>query len=158
MASQEVCNLIDQYVLRLLRESGPDHTAWNMEKIRQGAPASWNYVDGCMMTALLSLHQITGDARYFDFVDSFIDSFIGEADAADHPSSPPLAGVFLFGEKQAFTFLQPAGASSVRSPGGVVYAMRLLRFAAVCAQACASATKVMLWLAHQVSVVPPAGA
>ena len=78
LASQEVCRLIDQYVLRLLRESGPDHTAWNMEKIRQGAPASWNYVDGCMMTALLSLHQITGEKQYFDFVDSFIDSFVGE--------------------------------------------------------------------------------
>ncbi len=77
MAAQETCRMIDQYVLRLLRESGPDHTAWNMEKIRQGAPASWNYVDGCMMTALLSLYQITGERQYFDFVDSFIDSFIG---------------------------------------------------------------------------------
>ena len=78
MASKEICSLIDQYVLRLLRESSPDHTAWNMEKIRQGAPASWNYVDGCMMTALLSLFQITGEKQYFDFVDSFIDAFVEE--------------------------------------------------------------------------------
>ncbi len=78
MASQEICSQIDRYVLRLMKESGPDRTAWNMEKIRQGAPASWNYVDGCMMTALLSLYSITGDRQYFDFVDSFIGSFIGE--------------------------------------------------------------------------------
>ena len=78
MASREVYDKIDRYVLRLLRESGPGRTAWNMEKIRQGAPASWNYVDGCMMTALLELHRITGDGQYFEFVDTFIDSFIGE--------------------------------------------------------------------------------
>ena len=78
MVSQEVLDRIGRYVQRLMHESGPEYTAWNMEKIRQGAPASWNYVDGCMMTALLSLYRITGDRCYFDFVDSFIDSFISE--------------------------------------------------------------------------------
>ena len=69
---------IDAYVLRLLRESGPERTAWNIEKIRQGKPTDWNYIDGCMMTALEALGEITGERCYADFVDSFIDAFVEE--------------------------------------------------------------------------------
>ena len=78
MSFQETCDLIDRYVLRLMRESTPEHTAWNLEKIRQGVPTNWNYIDGCMMTALLALADITGDEQYFRFVDSFIGAFVEE--------------------------------------------------------------------------------
>ena len=70
---------IDAYVQRLIRESTPERTIWNVEKIRQGKPANWNYIDGCMITALLSVAEITGDEAYFDFAESFIDSFISDA-------------------------------------------------------------------------------
>ncbi|MBQ9252871.1 MAG: glycoside hydrolase family 88 protein [Clostridia bacterium] len=69
---------LDQYVHRLITESSPSHTIWNVEKLRQGVPTNWNYIDGCMMTALLSLYEITGEQRYFDFVESFIDAFVNE--------------------------------------------------------------------------------
>ena len=69
---------IDDYVLRLIQESTPERTVWNVEKIRQGKSADWNYIDGCMITALLSIAEITGDARYFDFAEGFIDSFVSE--------------------------------------------------------------------------------
>ena len=78
MLPQETLRLIDSYVLRLMAESTPAHTAWNMEKIRQGAPSDWNYIDGCMMTALLALADITGDERYSDFVDGYIGDFVSE--------------------------------------------------------------------------------
>ena len=67
---------LDQYVRRLITESSPECTVWNVEKLRQGAPASWNYIDGCMMTALLSLYEITGEREYFDFVESFNSAFV----------------------------------------------------------------------------------
>ena len=69
---------IDAYILRLIAESTPERTAWNIEKVRQGKPADWNYIDGCMMTALLELDHITGDPRYFTFAESFIDAFVLE--------------------------------------------------------------------------------
>ena len=69
---------IDAYVLRLIRESTPDKTVWNIEKIREGKPSNWNYIDGCMITALLMMSEITGDPQYYDFAEYFIDSFIGE--------------------------------------------------------------------------------
>ncbi len=78
MPSKDIFDKLDQYVARLIRESSPERTVWNVEKLRQGAPASWNYIDGCMMTALLSLSEITGEKRDFDFVESFIDSFVSE--------------------------------------------------------------------------------
>lgn len=69
---------IDSYVLGLIEQSSPEKTAWNIERVRQGKPASWNYIDGCMLTALLEIARITGDTRYSDFVERFVDSFVGE--------------------------------------------------------------------------------
>ena len=69
---------IDAYIRRLVRESSPERTAWNMERVRQGKPAHWNYIDGCMLSALLTLSEITGEALFADFVETFVDSFVGE--------------------------------------------------------------------------------
>lgn len=69
---------IGRYVLSLIERSTPEQTAWNVEKLRQGKKADWNYIDGCMITALISMAEITGDQRYFDFAERFIDSFVGE--------------------------------------------------------------------------------
>ena len=69
---------IDDYIRRLVRESSPERTAWNMERVRQGKPAHWNYIDGCMLNALLILSDITGDPLYADFVESFTDAFIDD--------------------------------------------------------------------------------
>ena len=69
---------IDRYVLRLIEESSPEVTAWNIEKARAGKPATWNYIDGCMLSALLEMGRITGDARCFEFVEHFVDSFVLE--------------------------------------------------------------------------------
>ena len=67
---------IDQYVRRLIAESTPERTAWNIERVRQGKPASWNYIDGCMMTALLAMSEITGDAAFGEFAERVIDAFV----------------------------------------------------------------------------------
>ena len=69
---------IDDYVLQLVRESTPERTVWNMEKIREGKKASWNYIDGCMLTALMEMARITGEERYSDFVRECIDYFVNE--------------------------------------------------------------------------------
>ncbi len=69
---------INDYVLHLIAHSSPEKTAWNIERARQGLPATWNYIDGCMLGALLEMGRITGDRRYSDFVEGFIDSFVSE--------------------------------------------------------------------------------
>ena len=69
---------IDDFVLQLVERSTPERTAWNLEKIREGKPASWNYIDGCMLTALMEMDSLTGDPRYFRFVKACVDHFVGE--------------------------------------------------------------------------------
>jgi len=68
--------MIDRYIQRLVAESSAERTAWNMERVREGKPANWNYIDGCMLNSLLSMSEITGDGQYADFVERFVDSFI----------------------------------------------------------------------------------
>ena len=60
---------LDRYVLSLIEKSSPEKTAWNIEKARQGLPATWNYIDGCMLTALWEMAEICSDHRYSDFVE-----------------------------------------------------------------------------------------
>jgi len=69
---------IDSYVRSLIERSSPEKTAWNIERVRQGKPASWNYIDGCMLLALLEMSDICQDPCYADFVERFTDSFIAD--------------------------------------------------------------------------------
>lgn len=67
---------IDRYVDRLLDGSTPDAPLWNIENIRLGKKPAWNYIDGCMITALLCASEITGEKKYFDFAENFIDYYV----------------------------------------------------------------------------------
>lgn len=71
-------NNIERYVERILAESAPDKPLWNIEKIKEGKINGWNYIDGCMMIALLNLYQITGQRRYYDFAENFLDYYVFE--------------------------------------------------------------------------------
>ncbi len=69
---------INNYLNRLLEDSTPDSPVWNIESIRQGKKPHWNYIDGCMITALMHLSEITNDRRYSDFAEQFIDFYVAE--------------------------------------------------------------------------------
>lgn len=69
---------IDRYIDKLLDGSTPDAPLWNIESIRQGKKPSWNYIDGCMITALLCASEITGETKYADFAEKFIDYYVFE--------------------------------------------------------------------------------
>jgi len=69
---------INRYILELVRRSTPEKTAWNLEKIREGKPVTWNYIDGCMLTALNDMTAITGNEQYFAFAEQVLDHFVQE--------------------------------------------------------------------------------
>ncbi len=71
-------NTIERCVERFMAESTPDAPLWNIEKIHQGKINGWNYIDGCMMIALLNMYKITGEQRYFDFVENFLSYYVHE--------------------------------------------------------------------------------
>lgn len=70
--------ILDRYIDQLLKKSSPQAPAWNMEHIKGGLKSSWNYIDGCMVKALLDLYHITKEEKYLAFADSFIDYFVQE--------------------------------------------------------------------------------
>ncbi len=63
--------ILDNYIDQLLEKSSPQRPVWNIEKIKAGAKPSWNYMDGCMIKAILELYHITKKPEYLEFADSF---------------------------------------------------------------------------------------
>ena len=75
--------ILDHYIDQLLAKSSPQAPVWNIEKIKQGQKPSWNYIDGCMIKAVLELYHIRKDSRYLEFADRFIDYFVREDGSID---------------------------------------------------------------------------
>ncbi len=69
---------IEKYIDELMEKSTPDCPAWNIEKILQGLKSTWNYIDGCMIKAILEMYAITKEEKYFRFADAFIDAKVRE--------------------------------------------------------------------------------
>ena len=78
MTHEEILTMLGDYVDYLIANSSAEAPMWNIEKVRSGKPNKWNYIDGCMITACLSLYKTTGDEKYLNFSKSFIDSFVQE--------------------------------------------------------------------------------
>ena len=68
--------IIETYMNELLERSTLDVPAWNIEK--KGGKSLWNYVDGCMILAILQMYDITGNQKYLDFADAYIDHRVKE--------------------------------------------------------------------------------
>lgn len=71
-------SIIDKYIDRLIEDTRPEAPIWNIENIRQGKKPAWNYIDGCMMTSLYTIYRQTGNRKYLDFIDRFVDYYVFE--------------------------------------------------------------------------------
>ncbi|GLB30719.1 glycoside hydrolase 105 family protein [Lacrimispora amygdalina] len=76
-------DVIERYINELMEKSTPDRPVWNIEKILQGEKAGWNYIDGCMIKAVLEMYSITKDSKYLEFADTFIDYRVKEDGSID---------------------------------------------------------------------------
>lgn len=75
--------IFEKYIDELLEKSTLDVPAWNIEKAKEGGKAGWNYIDGCMILALLEIYQATGEKKYYDFADAFINHRVQEDGSID---------------------------------------------------------------------------
>lgn len=75
--------IFEKYIDELLEKSTMDIPAWNIEKAKAGAKAGWNYIDGCMILALLEIYHATGEKKYYEFADAFIDYRVHEDGSID---------------------------------------------------------------------------
>lgn len=76
-------NVIAKYMDELMAKSTPDRPVWNIEKILSGEAAGWNYIDGCMIKAVLEMYSITREEKYLKFADDFIDYRVHEDGSID---------------------------------------------------------------------------
>ncbi len=71
--------VIENYLDNLISRSTLDIPAWNQECMREGITrVGWNYIDGCMILAMLEIWRSTGARGYLDFAESFIDHRVAE--------------------------------------------------------------------------------
>ena len=70
--------VFEKYIDQLIEKSTLDIPVWNIEKAKSGKAAGWNYIDGCMILALLETYRATGEKKYYDFADAFIDHRVKE--------------------------------------------------------------------------------
>lgn len=80
--------IVNSYIEKLILPSRPEAPLWNRESIIYGKPARWNYIDGCMIKALLMLYYCCGDDRLLDFSVGFTDFYVTEN--GDIPTLNPL--------------------------------------------------------------------
>ena len=77
--------IFEKYIDELIEKSTLDVPAWNIEKAREGKAAGWNYIDGCMILALLEIYSATGEKKYYEFADAFIDYRLGRSPCGIFP-------------------------------------------------------------------------
>ena len=70
--------VFEKYIDQLIEKSTLDMPVWNIERARAGKAAGWNYIDGCMILAFLETYRATGEKKYYEFADAFIDYRVRE--------------------------------------------------------------------------------
>ena len=66
--------VFEKYIDSLIERSTVEVPVWNIEKAKSGKKSvGWNYIDGCMILAMLEIYQATNEKKYYEFADSFID-------------------------------------------------------------------------------------
>ena len=71
---QQIITFVDN----LMATSTPDTPAWNVEHMLAKKTTKWNYIDGCMLKAILDMYYATGNTKYFDFAKNYTDFFIDD--------------------------------------------------------------------------------
>lgn len=64
---------VEAYIDMILQNGSYQNPFWNTEK---SGYASWNYIDGCMMTSFYKLYNLTEEAKYWDFVNAYMDYLV----------------------------------------------------------------------------------
>ena len=112
---------IAEYIDGLMSGSTPDAPLWNIEKIRSGAKVTWNYVDGCMIKAILEMYEITGDGKYLKFADDFTDFRVKEDGSIDGYSVSELNIDNINAGKTLFELWEQTGKEKYRKAIDLIY-------------------------------------
>lgn len=71
-------NITDAYIEKLILPSPPDAPLWNRESFIFSKKPKWNYIDSCMIKALLMLYRLNGDSRLLEYSIGFTDFYVND--------------------------------------------------------------------------------
>lgn len=74
---------LEQYIRNLLENSTIECPLWNVEKLGTKQKSTWNYIDGCMIKALMDFSKISGKKEFYDYAEKFIDFRVNEDGTID---------------------------------------------------------------------------
>lgn len=75
---------VKKYIEMLILPSDPAFPLWNRENFIFRKKTKWNYIDGCMISAVIRLYELLGDKRLLDYAVRFTDCYVDES--GDIPS------------------------------------------------------------------------
>lgn len=70
--------IISKYIDNMILPSEPLSPKWNKENMIFEKAPKWNYVDNCMITALLMLYDLTKDDRLLEYSINFINAYVNK--------------------------------------------------------------------------------
>ena len=73
-----IYDTMNRYIDKLITLSTPTAPIWNVEKLGGMIEISWNYIDGCMTSSLVSLYRETKEEKYLDFLKMWTDHYVYE--------------------------------------------------------------------------------
>ena len=112
---------IKAFLDHLLESSTAAKPAWNKEAMLEGHQPKWNYIDGCMIKAVLAMYDSTGERSYLQFADEFIDYYVA-ADGSIRGYSPEDQNCDNINEgKVLFTLLHHTGKEKYRKALELLY-------------------------------------
>lgn len=101
--------VIEQYIDDLMTKSTAEFPIWNIEKARAGKKSGWDYIDGCMIMALLEIYNTSHDEKYLKFADYYEDFRIHDDGTIDGYSKETWNCDEINGGKNLFTLYSLTG-------------------------------------------------
>ncbi|MCL2559489.1 MAG: glycoside hydrolase family 88 protein [Turicibacter sp.] len=74
----DIYDSLNRFIDKLITQSTPEAPIWNVEKLDGMIEISWNYIDGCMTSSLISLYRETKEEKYLDFLKKWTDHYVFE--------------------------------------------------------------------------------
>ncbi len=114
--------LVDTYINGLIEQSTLEEPIWNIEKIRAGKKASWDYIDGCMIMAFLEMYKVTKNKKYLDFSDEYIGYRVNEDGSINGYKKEDLNLDNINEGKNLFTLYDLTGKEKYKKATSTIYA------------------------------------
>jgi len=70
--------IAESYIKNLILPSEPFFPIWNRENYVFRKSAKWNYIDNCMIKAIIMLYELTGNNELLDYAVRFTNTYISD--------------------------------------------------------------------------------